>query len=74
MALEVTHLERTFEYKNKAGTPVPLADPNPELAPDEVMKFYAGTHPELTNGIIEGPTVVGDKAKYSITTKAGKLG
>lgn len=73
MALEVTNLKRNFSFK-KNGKQVDLPDPNPEFSPEEVMKFYAGTHPELTNGVIEGPKVEGDKAHYNLSTKAGKLG
>lgn len=73
MALEVTNLDRQFVF-NKGGKDIDLKDPNPELSPEEVMKFYAGQYPELTNAIVEGPTVVKDKSSYKITTKAGKLG
>ena len=72
MALQVTNLERTFELK-KDGKTIPLKDLNPELPAEEIMKLYAGTYPELTNAIIEGPKVEGDKAVYTATTKAGKL-
>jgi PRTRC genetic system protein C len=73
MALEITSLERVFNYK-KDKKDIQLTDPNPSMSPEEVMKFYAGTHPELTNGIVEGPVVVKDKATYTMATKAGKLG
>ena len=73
MALEVTNLERKFTLK-KNGKDEELKDPNPDLSPEEVVKFYSSSHPELTNGIVEGPKVEGDKAVYTIATKAGKLG
>lgn len=73
MALEVTNLTRKFSFK-KDGKEIDLPDPNPELTANEVMKFYAGSYPELTNGVVEGPVVVKDNAVYKITTKAGKLG
>lgn len=73
MALEVTHLKRTFTF-TKNGKPQELPDPNPEMSAEDVMKFYGHTYPELTNAILEGPTVSDDKANYSFTTKAGKLG
>jgi PRTRC genetic system protein C len=73
MALQVTNLQRVFTYK-KDGKDISLPDPNPDFSAEEVMKFYAGSYPELTNGFVEGPKVEGDKASYSITTKAGKLG
>jgi PRTRC genetic system protein C len=75
MALQVTNLKRSFTIdKGKGGKNVDLSDPNPEMTPEEVMKFYSGNYPELTNAIVDGPKVVGDKANYTITTKAGKLG
>lgn len=73
MALEVTNLQRVFNY-NKDGKIVPLADPNPDLSVEEILKIHAATYPELTNGIVEGPVVEKDKAVFTIKTKAGKLG
>lgn len=73
MALQVTTLQRSFTFK-KDGKDIPLPDPNPELTAEEVMKFYAGSYPELTNAMVEGPKINADKAAYIITTKAGKLG
>lgn len=73
MALEVTNLARTFSFK-KDGKDIDLPDPNPAFSAEEALKFYAGIYPELTNGVVEGPTVVKDKAVYTVTTKAGKLG
>lgn len=73
MALQVTNLTRQFTFQ-KDGKDIPLPDPNPDFTAEEVMKFYSGSYPELTNGLVEGPVVVGDKASYKITTKAGKLG
>jgi PRTRC genetic system protein C len=73
MALEVSNLTRTFSF-TKNGKEISLPDPNPEFSVAEVMKFYSGQYPELTNGFIEGPKVKNDKAVYSMTTKAGKLG
>ena len=73
MALEVINLKRVF-ITRRDGKDIDLADPNPEFSVEEVMKFYSGTYPELTNGMMEGPKVIGDKATYSMTTKAGKLG
>lgn len=73
MALQVTNLQRQFTFR-KDGKDIPLPDPNPEFTAEEVMKFYSGSYPELTNGLVEGPVVIGDKATYKITTKAGQLG
>jgi PRTRC genetic system protein C len=73
MALQVTNLERVFTFE-KDKKEVKLADPNPEMSAEEVMKFYSGQYPELTNALVEGPKPQGDKAVYKMTTKAGKLG
>ena len=73
MALEVTKLKRKFSL-NKNGKVVDLSDPNPTMTAEEVIKFHSGTHPELTNGVLEGPKVVGDTATYIVSTQAGKLG
>lgn len=73
MPLEVTKLKREFTFK-RDGKDIPLSDPNPDFSVEEVLKFHAGKFPELTNGIAEGPKVTGDKATYTVTTKAGKLG
>lgn len=73
MALEVTHLKRKFTI-SKDGKTIDLADPNADMSPAEVMKFYSGNHPELTNAIVDGPTVKNDQAIYNFTVKAGKLG
>lgn len=73
MALEVKNLEREFRFK-KDGKEMALPDPNPDFSTNEVMKFYAGQYPEMTNGIAEGPKVESDKAVYIISTKAGQLG
>lgn len=74
MPLEVTTLERVFKFE-KDGKVQTLPDPNPDMTVVEVMKFFGSTRfPELTNGVAEGPKVVGDKANYTLNTKAGKLG
>lgn len=73
MALQVSNIKRSFELE-KNGKTIILADPNPNMTPEEVVKFYASTYPELTNAMVQGPVVKGDKATYTATTKAGKLG
>jgi len=72
MALQVTNLTRVFKMK-KDGKEITLTD-LPGMPPADVMKFYAATYPELTNGVVQGPVVVKDNAIYTMTTKAGQLG
>lgn len=74
MALEISSLKRAFVMDKGNGKTVNLSDPNEEMTPAEVLKFHSSAHPELTNAVIEGPKIVKDKATYTITTKAGKLG
>mgnify|MGYP002574866117 CR=1 FL=1 len=66
--LTTTKMKRVFEYKGKK-----LADPSPDMTPDEVMMFYANTYPELTTSTVEsGVTNKGEmlfKFKTTIGTK-----
>jgi len=73
MSIEVTKLKRVFEFK-KDGKTITLPDPNPAFSAIEVMKFYSGQYPEITNGFAKGPVVINDKAVFSISTEAGRLG
>lgn len=74
MALEVLNLKRVFSIDKGSGKVIQLADPNPDLTPEEVMKFHSSKYPELTNAKVEGPKVANNSATYTFTTKAGKLG
>ena len=73
MALQVTGLKRVFKLK-KDKKDIELADPNPNMSPEEVIKFYSSEYAELTNAKIDGPTTIKDTAVYSVSTKAGQLG
>lgn len=73
MALQVTKLNRKFTIK-KDGQDIELTDPNVAMAPEDVMKYYSGTYPELTNATIQGPKVEGGKATYSFKTVVGTKG
>jgi PRTRC genetic system protein C len=73
MALEVTKLERSFQFK-KDGTLVTLPDPNPEFSVEEVMQFYSGQYPELTTATLDGPKIEGRKAVYGVKTTVGTKG
>ena len=71
MALRITGLKRVFKLSDKKTV---LEDPNENMAPEEVQKFYSGNHPELTNATINGPKIVGETAEYSFTTTVGTKG
>lgn len=75
MALNVTNLNRQFFLKQDGkNKDIELNDPNGEMSPEEVMKFYSGKYPELTNATIVGPKVEGNKAVYSFKTIVGTKG
>ncbi|MDQ3048399.1 MAG: PRTRC system protein C [Bacteroidota bacterium] len=66
-------LKRTFRIiKNKKT--IDLADPNQNMSPEEVVKFYASEYPEITSGKIDGPKVEGTSAIYSIKETVGTKG
>ena len=73
MALEVKGLKRVFKMK-KAGAYLVLDDPNPEMAPADVMDFYSMTYPELTTATVHGPEWEEDKAVYRFKTTIGVKG
>lgn len=73
MALQVTDLKRVFKLDND-GKVTNLSDPNPNMAPADVAKFYAGSYPELTTASLEGPKVVGDEAEYTFSLNVGTKG
>lgn len=70
---EVNQIQRKFSYK-KGTTTHDLPDPNPEMTPNEVKKFYAARFPELTNSNVEGPKVEKDIMIFNFTTSIGTKG
>lgn len=73
MALQVKINERKFIFV-KGDEDVELPDPGPHMSANDVRKFYAAKHPELTNAKIEGPTMVEDKAEYKFSGQIGEKG
>lgn len=73
MSLQVTSLEREFTFQKGKET-VKLPDPNPAFTPQEVAKFYAAKHPELTTASVDGPKVTGTAASYEFRTTVGTKG
>ncbi len=71
--LTSTALERKFEFKRN-GKKIDLKDFDPTAPPQDIVKFYAGQYPELTNAKIETPKVDGSLITYSIGEEAGTLG
>jgi len=69
MALQIQGVKRQFKYGNRQ-----LDDPDPEMTPEEVMQFYAGTYPELTTSNVHGPKMEGEVAVYEFKTTVGTKG
>jgi len=67
--MQVLDLTREFKYNG-----VKLADPNPQLGPEQVKEFYASQYPELLNAVVEGPVTKNGVAAYSFTRAAGAKG
>lgn len=62
-------LKRIFTYNNRN-----LPDPDPQMTPDEVRAFYAGTYPELQSGVVDGPEEDGNKLVYELRRAVGTKG
>jgi PRTRC genetic system protein C len=73
MAFQIANLKRSFKM-TKDKKEIDLPDPNPNMSPEEVMKFYASEYPELTNATLNGPKVVGDRAEYVAKATVGTKG
>jgi PRTRC genetic system protein C len=70
---EIKQVERLF-YFNQGGTNHTLPDPNPEMTPHEVKKFYAARFPDLINANIEGPRTKNDRLEFTFTGNIGVKG
>jgi len=67
--MEVTKLERVFMHGD-----VELKDIEDSMSADQVLDFYSGQYPELTNSSVSGPEVVNDKLQYKFSTSVGTKG
>lgn len=73
--LMVKNVVREFKIKrNDAKDDVALPDPNINMEPIDVMKFYSGQYPELTAGVVMGPMMKNGKAIYLFETIVGDKG
>lgn len=70
--LTSTELKRVFKFK-KNGKEIELADINPQISPEEVLKFHSGQYPELTTAKIkteyEGSNII-----VNVSTEVGTKG
>lgn len=69
MALNISKYKRVFKH----GTAT-LADPTPDMSPEEVMNFYSNQYPELTTSNVHGPVIEGESAVYTFKTTVGTKG
>jgi PRTRC genetic system protein C len=69
MSLETTTLKRVFNYGK-----IKLTDPSPSMEPKDVMQFYSGQYPELTNASLEGPTIKDDEIVFEFGKTVGVKG
>lgn len=73
MPLKKEQLKREFIIDNK-GTKTTLADPDPNMTPEQVMTFYSNTYPELVTSTVQGPEYRGDVMTFSFKTTVGTKG
>jgi len=69
MSLESKTLKRVFKYGE-----LTLSDPDPIMEPKDVMQFYSGQYPELTNASLEGPSIVDDDIVFEFGKTVGVKG
>jgi len=69
MPLEVKAPVREFRFGDKV-----LPDPGSHMTEKEVMKFYSGQYPELTNSNINGPEIKEDKTVFTFSKSVGVKG
>jgi len=72
MALTPTVLKRKFSFTSN-GQKIELAD-IPNTTPNQVLEFYSGAYPELTNGTATYKGIENDSEIYELTTVIGVKG
>ena len=73
MALQIKGMSRTFKFK-KGTEYVTLQDPEPNLSPDMVMRYYSNFYPKLTTATVHGPVIRDDRTEYEFKTTIGTKG
>lgn len=73
MALDKVTIKRSFVMTG-GKDPVTLADPDPDMTPEQVRKFYAGRYPELVTCTTVGPAYKDDKMVYTFKAGIGTKG
>jgi len=75
MTFKVKTANRIFILiREKESDNVTLADPNPNMEPSDVQRFYSSEYPELTSSTVIGPSMKEGDAVYSFQTIIGDKG
>lgn len=69
MTIAAHSLRRVFKYNGAV-----LADPSPNMLPDEVRTFYSATFPELLSAVVDGPTSNQRTLEYEFKRAVGTKG
>jgi len=68
-----TQLKRVFILVDK-GNEIPLSDPEPKWAEQDVLFFYSNMYPILTTAKISAPIIQDDEVIYRFETVIGTKG
>lgn len=75
MTFKVKTANRIFILiREKESDNVTLPDPNPNMEPSDVQRFFSSEYPELTSSTIIGPSMKDGAAVYSFQTIIGDKG
>lgn len=75
MTFKVKTANRIFILiREKESDNVILSDPNPNMEPSDVQRFYSSEYPELTSSTVIGPSMKDGAAVYSFQTIIGDKG
>ncbi len=69
MALKRKVIPRKFIFDG-----IVLADPNPDMSPEDVMDFYSSTYPALNNAVVIGPVTKESEVEYEFQKVVGTKG
>ena len=73
MALAVTGIERSFQFKQN-GQALSLIDPDIQYTPDEVLEYYTSLYPELQTATVKMSGREEGKLLYEFVTTVGTKG
>ena len=67
--MEAIKITRTFKFGS-----IELADPDPEMKPEEVVDHYSSAYPQLNNAAVKDNGIEGDNHVFRISTAVGHNG